>query len=244
MTPPHSPAPDLDPLHQSEQRVLRTVDSLTTEQFAEPSVLPGWTRAHVVAHLALNAEGMARALDGVAHGRDVPVYESTEARDADIEELAQADPAEIRERVFAAGQQLRDAFAALDPDQWGGAVSRVPDGPLWQVATIPEMRRREVEIHHADLDAGYGPADWPNDFRVELLDLVTVDRTDDPDSPVFTVRATDAVRSWSVGAESPVVEGTTGDLGWWLVGRGNGEGLDCPTGELPTLGPWRRTPAK
>ena len=244
MTPPHNPAADLDALHQSEQRALLTVDSLTPDQFAEPSVLPGWARAHVVAHLALNAEGMARALDGLAHRLDVPVYDSTDARDADIDELAQADPAEIRERVFAAGQQLRDAFAALDADHWDGAVPRVPDGPLWQVATIPEIRRREVEIHHADLDAGYGPADWPDDFRVELLDLVTVDRLDDPDSPPFTVRATDAVRTWSVGAESPVVEGSSADLGWWLVGRGRGEGLTCDNGELPTLGPWRRTPAK
>jgi maleylpyruvate isomerase len=233
----------LDALHQSEQRLLRTVDSLTAEQWAEPSLLPGWSRAHVAAHLALNAEGLAGAVDGVAHEQEVPVYGSGEQRDADIEELSQAGPAEIRERLFAAGQALRDALGTLSEDQWQASFPRVPDGPRWTVISVPETRRREVEIHHADLDAGYSQRDWPADFTVELLDVVTEDHATSSDSPVFTVRATDTVRTWSVGAEQPVVEGSAADLGWWLVGRGHGEGLACDSG-LPRLGPWRRTPVK
>ena len=38
------------------------------------------------------------------------------------------------------------------------------------------MRHREVDIHHADLDAGYGPADWPEDFLDEMFDRVVRDR--------------------------------------------------------------------
>lgn len=239
-----TPAPSLDALHQSEQRLLRTVDSLTPEQLAEASVLPGWSRAHVVAHLALNAEGMAGAVEGLAHERVVPIYQSNERRDADIERLSGAEPSALRERLFAASQRLRDALESLDPGQWDGTVPRLPDGPLWAATTLPVTRRREVEIHHADLDAGYSRGDWPGDFCVELLDAASVDHADSPDSPGFTVRATDMVRSWSVGAEHPVVEGRAADLGWWLVGRGNGEGLTSDTGELPRLGPWRRTPAK
>jgi len=248
MAPPDEPAVDLeatlDALHRSEQRLLRTVDSLTGDQWSEPSLLPGWTRGHVVAHLALNAEGLARAVDGLAHERVVPIYESNDRRDADIEELSTADAPEIRERLFAAGQLLRDALGSLDESQWAGTVARLPGGPFWSVSTVPGIRRREVEIHHADLDAGYGRRDWPPDFAVELLDAVTVNHADSPDSAVFTARATDTVRSWSVGAEQPVVEGTAADLGWWLVGRGTGEGLTTDAGELPRLGPWGRTPAK
>lgn len=234
----------LESLHQSEQHLLRTVDSLRGSQWDEPSLLPGWTRAHVVGHLALNAEGLARALDGLAHEQVVPVYDSNERRDADIEELAQADPPEIRQRLFAAAQRLRDAMAVLDTDQWQASIMRVPDGPEWPVADLPATRRREVEIHHADLDAGYGAHDWPADFCVELLDLVASNHAASPDSDSFTIRATDTVRSWNVGAEQPVVEGAAADLAWWLVGRGHGEGLTTDAGELPRLGPWGRTPAK
>jgi maleylpyruvate isomerase len=151
--------------------------------------------------------------------------------------------AEIRERLFAAGQQLRDAFAGLTPEQADGVLHRVPGGPLVPVLSVPDTRRREVEIHHADLDAGYRHTDWPDDFAVDLLDVATVDQAGSGDSPAFTVRATDVGRSWSVGAEHPVVEGPAAALGWWLVGRGDGEGLACDDGALPRLGPWRRTPA-
>lgn len=244
LVPMSEPADSLERLHQSEQHLLRTVDSLRSDSWTQPSVLPGWTRAHVAAHLALNAEGLAGAVDGLAHELDVPVYESGERRDADIEELAHAEPAEIRERLFAAGQSLREALATLDEDQWSRSVARVPGGPMWAVADVPSTRRREVEIHHADLDAGYDHADWPVDFVVELLDLVSADHAQSEDSPGFTARATDTVRTWDVGAEQPVVAGTAADLGWWLVGRGDGDGLTSDGGDLPRLGPWRRAPAR
>lgn len=248
MTPPDNPVVDLaavlDELHESEQRLLRTVDSLAPDQWAEPSILPGWSRAHVTAHLALNAEGLAGAIDGLVREHVVPVYASSDQRDTDIEELAQADPTELRDRLFAGGQGLRDTLEGLDPAQWQGTIPRVPGGPEWPVSIVPELRRREVEIHHADLAAGYRPADWPADFCVELLDTATRDHAGSDDSPDFAVRATDLDRTWTVGADRPVVTGSAADLGWWLVGRGSGEGLTCDNGDLPRLGPWRRTPAK
>lgn len=236
--------PDAEPLHQSDQRLVRTVDSLAEDQWREPSVLPGWSRAHVVAHLALNAEGLANLLDGAAHDNPAPVYASDEARDADIEELAAEEPAAIRERLFAGTERLRELVAGAPDELWDLVGERTPRGPAIPLAGVPAMRIREVEIHHADLDAGYSYADWPNAFAVELLDLVTGDRERDPDSPAFSVHATDLGRSWPVGADAPVVSGTAGALGWWLVGRGGAEGLTSDDGQVPTLGPWRRTPAK
>ena len=57
-------------------RLVRTVDAITDDQWRQPSLLPGWTRAHVVAHLTLNAEGLSGALEGVHEGRPVPMYAS------------------------------------------------------------------------------------------------------------------------------------------------------------------------
>jgi maleylpyruvate isomerase len=230
----------LEVLHQSDQHLIRTVDSLSGEDWAAASLLPGWTRAHVVAHLALNAEGLAAALDGAARGESVPVYRSPEARDEDIEELAGTSPAELRHRLFAGTALFREAVDSL-PEPLQGSVERVPGGPVFAVAEVVPTRRREVEVHHADLAAGYTHRDWPPDFVVELLDVVTRDHRDSPDSPGFTTHATDLDLGWDVGAESPVVSGAGADLGWWLVGRGSGEGLHSAGGPVPTLGPWRRT---
>jgi len=230
----------LESLHQSEQHLLRTVDSLRGDQWSESSVLPGWTRAHVVAHLALNAEGFARAVDGVAHELAVPVYDSNERRDADIDELAQADPPEIRERLFGAAQRLRDALASLDADQWDEQVMRVPGGPAWLVAELPGTRRREVEIHHVDLDAGYTCAEWPLDFAEHLLDAMAK-RVRPPEA--FEIRPHDSPRTWVLGEDEaeypvPVVTGAAADLAWWLTGRPVGDTVSSSRGELPVIEGW------
>ena len=238
----------LPPALESTRRLIRTVDALDDEQLAEPSLLPFWSRAHVVAHLALNAEGMAGALTGLARGEEVPMYRSAEARDADIDDLVAEGPGALRESLMSACTRFQDAVEDLPSDAWDASFPRVPGGPRFEVATIVPTRRREVEIHHADLGADYSPADWPDDFVVELLDVVTHDHT--IDGP-FLVTATDLSRSWSVGAVSstdegsdPVVSGTGADLAWWLAGRGQGGGLSTDWGGLPRIGAWRRTPAK
>lgn len=219
MTSDTTPHPDLsaalDALHQSEQHLLRTVDSLSSDAWGEPSVLPGWTRAHVAAHLALNAEGLAGAVNGLAHDVEVPVYESSEKRDTDIEELSQAEPPEIRERLFGAGQALRDALSTLDEAHWAGSVARVPDGPRWSAVAVPETRRREVEIHHADLDLGYLPSAWPTDFSLRMV-----------------AQRQDELARLPEGGPSMVLSSTDVE-GLWRFGSGHGPEVRAASGTSP-----------
>lgn len=229
---------DLSGLDESAIALNRTVDSLSADDLAEGSLLPGWTRGHVVAHLALNGHALAGVLDRVGRGEPVAMYESDEQRDAEIEELSVADAADLRDRLLAATTAFSDAVEAMDEERWTAVYNRLPGGPTWPVATIVATRRREVEIHHVDLGWSYTRSDWPDDFVVELLDVVTVDQAG---AGPFRVRATDVGRDWVVGGEDgPTVTGTGADLGWWLTGRGEGEGVSCDTGAIPTLGPWRR----
>jgi maleylpyruvate isomerase len=229
---------DLTGLTASAQALNRTVDALTAEELAAPSLLPGWTRAHVVAHVALNGFALAGVLDAIGRGQPVAMYETDAQRDTEIEELAGAEPSELRARLLAATTAFEDAVELMDEGRWDGVFNRLPGGPTWPAVTIVPTRRREVEIHHADLGAGYSWADWPEDFVVELLDAVTVDQAD---SGPFRIRATDVGRDWVVGDDAgPVVMGRGAELGWWLTGRGDGRGLACDSDALPELGPWRR----
>jgi maleylpyruvate isomerase len=222
-------------LHESTQRLVRTVDSLPDDAFGEPSGLPDWTRGHVVAHLTLNAEGLAGALTGLIQGEPTPMYRSQDSRDDDIDKLAAAEPSELRDRLLAATTGFADAVAAVPDDAWGTPIERVPGGPTFRAGAVPGMRLREVEIHHADLDAGYSHADWSPRFCEILLVAMTKREWNEP----FRVAPTDLDGTWSYGdGEGPTVSGTASDLGWWLTGRGSGEGLTSDRGELPKVGAW------
>ena len=108
------------------------------------------------------------------------------------------------------------------------ASSGPPGGPDFALANVALMRIREVEIHHADLGVGYSPGDWPEPFRgVLLLDSMTKR----PYRRACSVRPTDLDRTWRLGEGTggAVVTGTSADLGWWLTGRGAGEGLASDT---------------
>ena len=228
--------PSPDQIARADQSLVRTVDSLADTDFAGDSLLPDWTRGHVVAHLALNAEGLAGVLHGAHLGQPQPMYASPEARDADIADLAAAGPVALRERFMAATTQFADALGAMHEDDWAGRFERTPGGPEFALANVTVMRVRELEIHHADLDAGYSPADWPEDFRVLLLESMTKR----PYPAPFTVRPTDLDRTWDYGDNGggPVVSGTSYELGWWLTGRGAGEGLTTDAGTLPEVESW------
>ena len=52
---------------ESTDRLLATADALTDAQAAAPSRLPGWTRGHVLTHLARNADGFRNLLAWAAH---------------------------------------------------------------------------------------------------------------------------------------------------------------------------------
>lgn len=230
-----------DLLHQSTQRLVRAVDGMADDEWSGQSLLPGWTRAHVVAHLTLNAEGLDAALTGIVQGDQVPMYVSQDARDGDIDQLATADPSRLRTRFLGSVTGFADAVAALPGDQSATTIARVPGGRTFPVGAIPGMRLREIEIHHADLSLDYTRANWSTDFSGRLLDAMAKRTTW---AHPFRARATDADRTWqygegdATGAGGPTVSGTAADLGWWLSGRGDGVGLTSDDSELPGIEAW------
>ena len=222
-------------LPEATRQLIRSADSLADDEYAAPSGLPGWTRGHVLAHLALNAEGLAGALRGILEGTRTTMYASQEARDGDIEALAAEGPSEIRTRLLGATTDLADALEALPDDQWDTTFDRVPGGRTMVAGAVPRMRLQEVEIHHADLAADYSYDGWTPAFATILLDGMG---PRDETVGAFQVRASDLGRTWTFGDGGPTVTGTGGALGWWLTGRGSGEGLTSDSGALPQIGAW------
>lgn len=223
-----------DLISAATQRLLTTVDGLADGDWAAPSVCLGWSRAHVLAHLALNAEALAGVARGLAAGDQPNMYASNTARDADIEQLAQEPPAVVRDRLRAACDDLAGAMAGLSAVAPGATFERTPGGPAIAGSWVPLLRLREVEIHHADLAAGYGFADWPASTAIAFADH---DARRHPGEP-FAAVATDLGLHWAFGApgpDAPVLTGTAAAIAWYATGRDPGATVTSSTGTLPSL---------
>lgn len=224
-------------LRGADAALARTLESLREEEWHGPSLLPGWTRSHVVAHLALNAEGLARVLAGLRTGSQRTMYDSDSARANDIEELASQEPEQVASRVVSATRGLASVLQALDAGHLSWHFDRTPGGQVFPVSAVPLLRVREVEVHHVDLDAGYAPSSWSPEFRLLLIDSLA----GRPQTSSFRVHAEDLDRSWDVGepdGAAPTVRGDSADLAWWLTGRGAGDGLEVDGGALPAIAAW------
>ncbi|MGH3069199.1 MAG: maleylpyruvate isomerase N-terminal domain-containing protein, partial [Streptosporangiaceae bacterium] len=144
----------------------------------QPSLLPGWTRGHVLAHLARSADAMRTLLIGARSGQDRPAYASSEARDAGIERGAAQEARDLAADVAGSAMALRTIARQLPDEAWAHPV-RVPGSAPFPAAQLLTRRLVEVELHHCDLAAGYGPADWPAAFAsLELEEPMRTQRQD------------------------------------------------------------------
>ena len=153
----------LGQIEAATERLLRTVRGFTDADVRMPSLLPGWTRAHVLAHLAGGAGALRNLLDSARTGLPIAAYASQDARDEAIEAGARRDAAALLDEVIAGADLFRRAAAALPDAAWEREV-QAPNGATIPAEELLERRLVELELHHTDLDAGYGPGDWPQSF--------------------------------------------------------------------------------
>ncbi|MFJ9248624.1 maleylpyruvate isomerase family mycothiol-dependent enzyme [Streptomyces sp. NPDC101776] len=223
-------AHDLASVRDATDRLLTAAAALDNASAAEPSRLPGWSRNHVLAHIARNADALVNVLEGR------PMYATASVRDADIERDAPrpvyVQLADVRES--AAGFQAIGAA----PADWSRRVE-LRNGVVDSASRIPFRRWVEVELHHVDLGIGYDLEDLPGDFTQREIDFLAERFTGHPE--VSPTQLTDGTHAWSTGraAEKPevTVTGSPVDLLGWLCGRRDGSGLTVDGDSLPTLPP-------
>ena len=153
-----------DQIDQATQRLLGTARIITDPDLRVPSMLPGWTRGHVLAHVARNADGMRNVLVGVRTGQDRPAYASAEAREAGIEQGAGRRASELAADLADSAMALRTVARQLPDAGWQVPVRMLDGTDFFPAAELLTRRLAEVELHHCDLGAGYGPGDWPAVF--------------------------------------------------------------------------------
>lgn len=240
MTDPQSAAASwLSQVEESTRRVLATAAELKPDAVAEPSTLPGWTRGHVLAHLARNADSLVNLLTGARTGTDIPQYADHEARDRDIERDAPRPPDVQLADLRDSHARFAEAAALMDPGAWAASV-RHRSGYVFPASDIPHKRLLELEYHHVDLAAGYTPADWPESFAVAEFRRLASNLAGKADLPAVELVAEDTGDRAAIGSGAPAltVEGPVRALTAWLSGRSTGDGLrHAPGTDLPRLPP-------
>jgi maleylpyruvate isomerase len=213
------------------QRLLDDARTLNESDLRAPSLLPGWTRAYVLAHVARGADAMRDLLAVARSGQDHSVSTSAQAWQAATEQGATMRSADLMADLADSAMALR-AVARQLPDEAWQVLVRVPDVAPFPAAEVLTRRLVEVELHHCDLASGYGPADWPPAFAdMELAEPMRSQRQDrrtrSQPAPDTAPRST--ARSpvpWKPGQRLP---------GSW-IGRGGGALPPCPARARLLLG--------
>jgi maleylpyruvate isomerase len=176
-------------VEQGQSWLTGHLDALGDDGFDGPSLLPGWQRRHVVAHIGYNARGLGRLVDWAATGIESPMYPSAQARADEIEDGAHAAPCVLREFVAASAAELAEKWRMLPDPAWQttvrtvGGVELPADATLW-------LRAKEVLIHTVDLGTGATFGEFPDAVLSQLI-------ADIPEHPVIGTPA--GIVRWATG---------------------------------------------
>ncbi|MFE0426028.1 maleylpyruvate isomerase family mycothiol-dependent enzyme, partial [Streptomyces sp. NPDC058953] len=234
------PMRDLALLRAATERLLVTAQALggaavtgDNAALAGPSLLPGWTRGHVLAHVARNADALVNVLEGR------PMYASAETRDAEIERDAHR-PLDVQLADIRDSAARLHAVASL-PADWDRTVA-LRNGVTDRAARIPFRRLVEVELHHVDLGAGVGLEDLPEEFLLRETAFLAERFTGHPDVPPTRITAAGGLGTWTTGRapegaasggapeKELTVEGPPASLVGWLAGRRTADAALTATG--------------
>lgn len=232
--------PDTVPaeLHHAADVVASLAAKLTEEDVPAPSLLPGWTRGHVLAHITGISNAMARQLEFASRGETVELYDGGyDGRTSAIEAAAGHGIEEHRRDLAAALERALRAFDSLEPGGWQVPISYrggvVLDGglALW----------RELVIHASDLGTGRGPETWSRKFCEHLFDFLSA-RVPEGQKFVLQPLGLPPV-AIGTGGHSTVISGMVTDIAAWLAGRESSLGSLRASAaadgvDLPELLPW------
>lgn len=228
-------------LKDGTAHLLDAVARCSDADLREPSPLPGWTRAHLLGHLARNAEALARLAEWARTGVETPMYRDPAQRDAEIDAAAGYPAERLRGELADTAADLDRALSALDDADWRRIV-RSAQGRMIPATEIPWLRVREVWVHAVDLETGASMDDLPAPVVDLLLDDLTQVLSGRAGCPAVQLSPSDRDRSWVLGPAEPApvrVCAPAARLAGWLTGRVDRDAVaPSPAVPVPVLPRW------
>ncbi|MEH0109526.1 maleylpyruvate isomerase family mycothiol-dependent enzyme [Tersicoccus sp. MR15.9] len=202
----------------------RKLGELSYADMDAPSLLPGWTRRQLIAHVGYNARAISRLVEWAATGVETPMYPDMEYRNREIELGATLQPIALLNLFDHSAVHLSVEWRDLPDAKWTAEV-RTAQGRMVPVSETVWMRSREVWLHAIDLDNGARFTDVPTDVLRRLLPEIARTWETRGDAYVLTVTGGehDGQRFGAAedAAEGSVTEvrGSLPDLVRWASGR-------------------------
>jgi maleylpyruvate isomerase len=211
---------------------LATVSSLSDEELAAPSLCEGWTRAHVIAHVASSGRALIGLIDWATSGEERRLYASPEARSEAIADLA----ALPREELLA---EVRDSAAAFagEAERLTGELAALEvkvGGRELPATSIVALRIAEVVVHHHDLDTAWTIEEADPDSLLNAIEAV-VRAMRAKGGPGMTL-VTEERDQWIIGNGGLHIESDREGLLKWLA-RGDAAHIEAE-GPVPALPSW------
>lgn len=200
----------------------RKLNELSDAELDHGTLLPGWTRRHIAAHIGYNARAISRLVDWAATGEETPMYTSKEVRDHEIDFGATQSPIALRNLFDHSAVHLNVEWRDLPADAWHHKVKTI-QGRLVPAEETVWMRTREVWVHAVDLDNGASFADIPAPVLIRLLQDITgawASRGTDKDL-LGRVEGYPELSFGDKEARSPLqISGSLAEVSRWATGRG------------------------
>lgn len=230
----------------------RYLTQLTAEDLRGPSLIPGWDRAHVVAHVGYHARELAHLIEEVRTGLPQTETELPQAHDVDYG--ATLPEAALRNLHAHAAVHLNVEWRDLPADRWDAVVIRDGRSPV-HVAQTAWRRACEVWVRAVDLNVGARFEDFPPQLLERLLHDALDDwkERSDQEFQELVLRPTDRNVDYSTSQptgtsrsvmdadamldHAVILEGTLAALTRWCLGRGTA-GVLSTEEPVPVLRPW------
>jgi maleylpyruvate isomerase len=168
---PASVAALLTALDRATVELTEALARVPASAIADPSLLDGWSRAHVLAHLTNVADALVRMTQDALADRITAMYPGGRAeRDAQIDADARQASDALLTRFEESSRALAVAWHEVPPGRWGSAFTETELGTM-QFGRLIGLRLTEVEAHHADLGIGFSPRSWSPELTQTCLPL-------------------------------------------------------------------------
>lgn len=219
----------------------RQLSLIDNDDIREPTALEGWTRSHIVAHVAYNAIALCNLMHWANTGEKTPMYSSPQARNEEIAYGATLIPDALRNLHEHSVARLDVAWRDSAEEAWEHEVLTA-QGRTVPASEILWMRSREVWIHAVDLGVVAGFGDIPAVILETLAAEITAKWAGQgAGEGLVLVDASTGTRYAAApapaGGSETVVSGSLAGIVRYAAGRG-AEGVSTDSGEVPEPPRW------